>query len=318
LLQAIQAQNLAKKYGSVLAVDNVSFSVVPGEVFGFLGPNGAGKSTTQRMLTGVIAPDAGDIQIFGYDMLRCPNPAKHLMGIVPEMANVYVDLSAWNNLMFMGELYGIGKKIRVSRAAELLEQFNLLGKKDLKAKGFSKGMKQRLLICMAMMNDPQILFLDEPTSGLDVQSTHLIRNLLQEFNARGQTIILTTHNIKEANQLCDRVAIINRGRIVAIDRPQNLKLTLQSLQSLEVAFNPPLQSIDILHSVEAVNEVKKAGDKFRLYTNQPARAILSVVDLARRHNLEILSINTLGPSLEDVFLRLTGGQEKRGGHNASC
>ncbi|SFQ99505.1 ATP-binding cassette domain-containing protein [Desulfoscipio geothermicus] len=317
-MQAIQAQNLVKRYGSVLAVDDVSFSVAPGEIFGFLGPNGAGKSTTQRMLTGVIAPDAGDIQIFGYDLLRCPNPAKQLMGIVPEMANVYVDLSAWNNLMFMGELYGIGKKTRISRAARLLEQFNLLEKKDLKAKGFSKGMKQRLLICMAMMNDPQTLFLDEPTSGLDVQSTHLIRNLLREFNARGQTIFLTTHNIEEANQLCDRVAIINRGRVVAIDRPQNLKLTLQSLQSLEVAFSSPLQSMDILYSVEAVNEVKKTGDKFRLYTNQPARAILSVVDLARRHNLEILSINTLGPSLEDVFLRLTGGQEKRGAHNASC
>lgn len=181
-MQDIIAKELTKRYGEVLAVDQVSFSVEQKMIFGFLGPNGAGKSTTLLMLTGVTRPDAGSVEIAGYDLNRQPLKAKEVMGVVPEMANVYVDISAWENLMFMGDVYGVNKKIKINRAAELLNQFDLYEKRHLKTKVFSKGMKQRLLLCMAFISDPRVLFLDEPTSGLDVHSTRIIRKVIQEFN----------------------------------------------------------------------------------------------------------------------------------------
>lgn len=305
VLEAIKVKNITKRYGQVLAVDNISFSVEQGSIFGFLGPNGAGKSTTQRIITGVIYPDRGEVQIMGYHLRHQPLQAKQIMGVVPEMANVYLDLSAWGNLMFIGDVYGVGKKERMSRAEELLKLFGLYEKRKLKSKGFSKGMKQRLLLCMALMNDPQLLFLDEPTAGLDVESTHIIRNLIREFNSHGKTVFLTTHNIEEANQLCDFVAIINRGKIAAIDRPENLKKTLKKLQSVEVSFYPQISDSQILEGINGNSKVKKTGDKFLLYTDHPGEVIFSVTDLARKHNLEILSLQTLGSTLEDVFLNLT-------------
>ena len=172
---AIEVSSLSKHYGEIRAVDGISFEVKKGELFGFLGPNGAGKTTTQRML----------------------------MGVVPEMSNAYIDLSAWDNLMLMGELYGVSKKKRKQKAMELLEIFGLEDRKDQKTKGFSKGMKQRLILVMALIHEPELLFLDEPTSGLDMQSARLIRNLVRELNQNGATVFLTTHNIEEANQMCD-------------------------------------------------------------------------------------------------------------------
>jgi len=311
LLEAIRATGLTKRYGEVLAVDNISFSVEKGMIFGFLGPNGAGKSTTQRILTGVVQPDHGEVRIMGYHMQLQPLKAKQATGVVPELANVYVDMTAWDNLMFTGEVYGVGRKARSGRAAELLDLFGLYEKRHLKTKGFSKGMKQRLLLCMALINDPEILFLDEPTSGLDVQSIHIIRNIIRQFNGSGKTVFLTTHNIEEVSQLCDLVAIINRGRLAAIDRPENLKRTLQNLQLVEVAFNPQLSDPEMLYELEGVKEVKKTGDRFVLCTDQPGRAIFGITDLAHRLGLDIMSLQTLGPTLEDVFLHLTGqaGQE---------
>lgn len=317
-MEAIMASGLAKRFGQVQAVNGVSFSVEQGEIFGLLGPNGAGKSTTQRLLTGLLAPDSGEVRLLGYHLQRQPLAAKQLIGVVPELANVYVDLSAWGNLMFIADLYGVGKKERTSRAGELLEMFGLYDKRYLKAKSFSKGMKQRLLLAMAMISDPRILFLDEPTSGLDVQSTKLLRELIREFNRRGKTVFLTTHNIEEANQLCDRVAIINHGRLAAVDRPENLKQTLQRLQGVEVAFHPQLPFPVLLENLPGVSEVKKAGDRFVLTTAHPGEVFLALSDLAREQNLDILSLNTLGPTLEDVFLHLTGqSREKEGEEYAS-
>ncbi|HDM89075.1 MAG TPA: ATP-binding cassette domain-containing protein, partial [Candidatus Bathyarchaeota archaeon] len=213
--EAIVAENLTKRFGELVAVNHVSFKVKKGEFFGFLGPNGAGKTTTIRMLTGIIKPDEGTASVMGYDVRREIVKARQVMGIVPEMANVYVDLSVWQNLMFMGELYGVPKDYRCKNAEKLLHELNLYDKRDVKAKRLSKGMRQRLLLCMALLNDPEILFLDEPTVGLDIQSAHIIRGMLRDLNENGVTIFLTTHNMEEANQLCDRIAIINHGRIAA-------------------------------------------------------------------------------------------------------
>ena len=302
---AISVSSLSKNFGEIRAVDGISFEVKKGEMFGFLGPNGAGKTTTQRILTGILKPDSGVIHIMEFDFFKHSFDAKMLMGIVPEMSNPYIDLTAWDNLLLMGELYGVSKKKRKQKAMELLELFGLGDRKDQKTKGFSKGMKQRLILAMALIHEPELLFLDEPTSGLDVQSARLIRNLVSELNQNGVTVFLTTHNIEEANQMCDRVAIINSGKIVAIDRPENLRNAIQSSQSVEIAFDKPIGDLESLQAIEGVNEVTKEGDKLRLYTNNPGDVACQLVEYANTHELQVLALNTLAPSLEDVFVHLT-------------
>jgi ABC-2 type transport system ATP-binding protein len=304
---AIEAINLTKYYGELLAVDHINFEVKKSEIFGFLGPNGAGKTTTIRMLTGLTQPSDGTAKIFGYDIQNDIIAAKKYMGIVPEISNVYDDLSAWDNLMFTGELYQVEKSERKRRAKELLETFGLYDRRNDKAKDFSKGMKRRLTIAMGLINNPHLLFLDEPTSGLDVQSVLIIKNVVRQLNKTGVTIFLTTHDIEEANVTCDRVAIIHKGKIAAIDTPERLKKTIQSVQSIEVAFDKASQNtMKELESIPTVSEVRKEGDKFRLYTNDPATALTGIWEYAKTNNLKPITINTLGPSLEDVFVKLTG------------
>ena len=300
---AVAVSNLTKCFGKLVAVDHVSFQVKKGELFGFLGPNGAGKTTTIRMLTGVIKPDEGTASILGHNILKENLKAKQTMGIVPEMANAYVDLSAWNNLMLIGQLYGVSKKERQERADKLLREFGLYDRRNHLVRGFSRGMKQRLLLCMALINEPQILFLDEPTLGLDVESSRLLKGMIQEFNKSGTTVFLTTHNMDEANQLCDRVAIINYGKIAAIDSPEKLRMRSSGLQSIEVSFDKII-STEELSKIRGVRKVKKMGDKMRLYVKEPSDVLDRLVDFARAKKLRIITLNTLAPTLEDVFLRL--------------
>ena len=303
---AIETINLTKYYDELLAVDHINFEVQKGEIFGFLGPNGAGKTTTIRMLTSLTKPSEGNAKIFGYDIQSQTIAAKRYMGIVPEISNIYDDLSAWDNLMFTGELYQVSKREREKRARELLEMFGLYDRRNEKTKGFSKGMKRRLTLSMGLINTPQLLFLDEPTAGLDVQSALIIKDVVRELNQKGVTIFLTTHDIEEANVACDRVAIIHKGKIAAIDTPEKLKKTIQSVQSVEVAFDKTSPKIlGELERIQSVNEVRKEGDKFRLYTHDPANVLSGLWEYAKTDNLKPISLNTLGPSLEDVFVRLT-------------
>ena len=300
---AVEVKGLSKRFNGLLAVDNVSFEVKKGELFGFLGPNGAGKTTTIRMLTGVVKPDKGTASIFGYDILKQGLKTRQLMGIVPEMANAYVDLSAWNNLMLIGALYGVSKKQRTERAGSLLKKFGLYERRKHVVKGFSKGMKQKLLLCMALISEPRILFLDEPTSGLDVESQRLIKDVIREYNANGTTVFLTTHNMEEANQLCDRIAIINHGKIAAIDSPERLRLRSTGLQSIEISFNKPVDTHELL-SIKGVEKAAKMGDKLKLYVDKTSPVINALVDYSRSNGLNIVTINTIAPSMEDVFLKL--------------
>jgi ABC-2 type transport system ATP-binding protein len=303
---AIQAVNLTKYYGEVLAVDHVSFTVRRAEFFGFLGPNGAGKTTTLRMLTGVIGADEGSASILGYKAGSLK--AKQVTGVVPEMANAYADLSGWGNLMLMAELYGIPASVARERGTSLMQEIGLSPRKDSLVKAYSKGMKQRLILCLALISDPEVLFLDEPTSGLDVQSARLIKDLLQSLNAKGKTIFLTTHDMDEANQLCDRVAIINEGKIVAIDAPEKLRMAVSGMHSIEVSFDNVV-SPEVLANFPGVNTVKKLGDKWRLYTGNPGELVVSLINYSSSNGLKIISLNTLSPSLEDAFMALT---EKKG------
>ncbi len=307
-MSSIKVENLTMKFNGFTAVDNISFIVKSGELFGLLGPNGAGKTTTIRMLTGIFRPTGGNAYIGEYDIQKDPLKAKQLMGIVPEMANAYMDLSAIRNLTLMGELYGIKKKEMIEKADNLLKLFGLYDKRHQKVKTFSKGMKQRLIVAMGLMNNPELLFLDEPTSGLDVVSVRLIRDLIRKFNEKGTTIILTTHNIEEADQLCDRVAIMNHGKIVAIDRPEELRHTFQSTASIEVAFNREVRAEELLF--DGVSEVKKIGDKLRLYSENTEEVIPMLIKYSQSSGSRIISINTLSPNLEDVFVKLTEGREK--------
>ena len=274
---AIKTVNLTKKYGKLVAVDHINFEVKKGEIFGFLGPNGAGKTTTTRMLIGISKPTEGTAEVMGYDIQKQSVEAKELMGIVPDISNVYTDLSAWGNLTFTGRLYDIPKADRKERAAELLKLFGLFERRKESVEGFSRGMKRRLCIAMALMNKSSVLFLDEPTSGLDVQSVLTIRNLVKKLNDDGLSIFLTTHNMEEANQMCDRVAIINKGKIVAIDTPERLKKTIKKLQSIEVSFIGATKNLTAeLKSLRGVTEVVKHGDKYRLNTENAPKALSEI------------------------------------------
>ena len=299
---AIEVCNLTKHYGAVVAVGGISFEVRKGEFFGFLGPNGAGKTTTVRMLTGVIKADSGNALVMGFSAGSLN--AKQIAGIVPEMANAYTDLSGWDNMMLMAELYGVYPSRAKERSEILLESLGLLERKNSLVKTYSKGMKQRLILSMALASDPEVLFLDEPTSGLDVQSARLIKDLLRDLNTGGKTIFLTTHDMDEANRLCDRVAIINKGRIVAIDAPEKLRMATSGRHSVEVSFSDGM-SAEVLARLPGVNAIQKVGDKFRLYTDNPGELVIKLVNHSCTEGLKIVALNILAPSLEDAFVALT-------------
>ena len=302
--EIIKVRELTKRFGNVIAVNRISFGVNEGEMFGFLGPNGAGKTTTIRMLTGLLNPDSGDIRIDGIDIKRNPIKAKMKMGVIPEMGNIYVDLTAKQNIVLAGRFYGIPRRDLGKKADNLLEQFDLYDRKDDIVRNFSKGMKQRVNIASAIVHNPRILFLDEPTPGLDVQSQRLVRNIITRMNRRGTTVFLTTHNIEEANLLCERVGIINKGKIVVIDRPERLRRTFQATQSVEISFDRAVDS-SLFERTNLVNRIEKLGDKWKLYTGNPDKLVKFLVKFAQDEDLIIISMEICRASLEDAFVKLT-------------
>jgi ABC-2 type transport system ATP-binding protein len=322
--KAIQVNNLSKyfflskkeKKGSsqgaknvIRAVDNISFEVNNGEIFGFLGPNGAGKTTTIRMLTSALKPTEGDIIINNYNLRKNLIKVKQLMGHVPEEANVYIDLTGFQNLAFIGELYGVSKKEITLRAENLLNKFELFDKRNLKAKKYSKGMKQRLLLCMALMSDPKILFLDEPTSGLDVKSSIIIKKLIKEYNKLGMTIFLTTHDMDVANELCDHIAIINKGRIVGLDTPENLKKISQEYQAIDCCFENDIE-INQIKELNTVLEIQKINKHYHIIVKDINEAVFEVVDYIKENKLKIKELSTHQPKLEEAFLKILERGEK--------
>ena len=262
---AIDAKGLTKLFGQLVAVDHVSFRVNQGEFFGFLGPNGAGKTTTIRMLTGIIKKNSGESSVMGYPAGSIR--AKQLSGVMPELSNAYLDLTAWGNLMLIAELYRISVNQAKERAESLLQQLGLFERKDSLASTYSMGMRKRLILCMALLSNPQILFLDEPTSGLDVQSVRFMRALLRNLKQQGKTIFLTTHNMDEAAEMCERVAIISHGKIVALDSPDKLSITAGRAYLIDVSFDKTV-SPEMLGNLPGVNRLEtaqaiEAADKLR-------------------------------------------------------
>lgn len=305
-MDAIKAEGLTKRYGDLVAVDHISFSVQEGEFFGLLGPNGAGKTTTVRMLNGIMEPDAGSVLIKGIDMVRRPLEAKTKIGCISEAGSVYQDLSARENLDLVGRFHGLSRKDRESRSEELLSLFGLADRGDDYVRTYSKGMRQRASVACALIHRPPLLLLDEPTEGLDVQSRRIIVDLVKKTNGEGSTIVLTTHNIEEANRLCQRVCIISKGRIAAIESPEKLRRAYESIQTVEVAFD---RKVDLASfQIPRVARVQASGEKWHLSTDDPDEVIRHIVRLSGEEGLKITSLSTVGPSLEDVFVELTEGR----------
>ncbi len=307
MAEVIRAEGLFKKFGQNVAVDGVSFSVEEGEVFGYLGPNGAGKTTTIRMLVGLTRPTSGEATLNGVSILKDPVRAKETVGVVPEASNLYGELTAWENLVYMAQLYGLPKKEWGTRAGELLRDFGLIERKDDKFQGFSRGMKRRLTIAAALVHRPRLLFLDEPTTGLDVMSARGLRQVIRMFKEKGVTVFLTTHLIQEAEELCDRVAIIAKGRVRIIDTPTNLRNQAQDTEVLEIKTHPGFPSVPKeMESFPEVERVIFLEDKLRVLGKSVHKAIPRIVGFLNEKGMEILSFQTKTPTLEDAFVKLTG------------
>ena len=305
----IEADGLTRRFGNLVAVDHVDFTVEQGEIFGFLGPNGAGKTTTVRMLTGIIEPSDGTAVVQGYDVALEPVRARRDCGVVPEEANVYLDLTVWQNLMLMAELHGLPRR-RCQRDGErLLDILGLADRRAQKARKLSKGLRQRLMLCTALVSSPSLLFLDEPTSGLDVASARLIRDIVRQLNREGLTVFLTTHNMAEAEQMCSRVDIINEGKIVAVDTTDELRNLIKSRQLLEVAFADEHEPVgQALAGLDGVTDCIPDGGAYMLQTQEPGEVAVRVCRLAETKGWAIEAIRTRKPTLEEAFLHLTGGK----------
>ncbi len=304
-MDAVEATHLKKSFGRVTAVDDLSITIPEGAIFGFLGPNGAGKTTTIRMLTGVLIPDVGSVKIFGTDVQADPLEAKLKMGVIPENGTVYSDLTAVQNILLTAKFFGMDRATREERADELLERLGLSERRDDLVRTFSKGMRQRISIACAIVHAPPLLILDEPTTGLDVYSRRLVIETVRRMNREGSTILLTTHNIEEANELCSTISVINRGKIVAAGSPERLKSTFDTSRYLEVAFEQPVSPE--LFAASGLTQVESWGDKWRIASTDPDGAVKRLVSMAEHEHLTIVSLATSTPTLEEAFVRLTGG-----------
>ncbi len=282
MTDAIVAENLTYSYGDLLAVDQISFHVAAGEILGFLGPNGAGKSTTVKMLTGQIQPKAGRATLLGLDVVKKPKQVQAQIGVCFELTNLYEQMSGAENLKLFARLFGV----KNFDAAALLKRVGLGGRGQDRVDTYSKGMKQRLMVARALVNEPKILFLDEPTEGLDPASSTAIRNIIQEERDRGSTIFLTTHDMMEADKLSDRVAFIDQGKIVALDAPRNLKQQYGKRMVLAevAAAGGGLESREIiLDREDTAVEIEK------LFANE-----------------KVITLHSEEATLEDIFMRITG------------
>jgi ABC-2 type transport system ATP-binding protein len=291
--QATEVENLTKVYGrpesGMLAVDHISFEVRQGEVFGFLGPNGAGKTTTIRMLTGLSRPTAGQAWVLGHDLVREMTTIKKRIGVVPETSNLYDELTAFENLVFAMQLYGVPRAERKPRAEDLLARFRLSDKRNAPFASLSRGMKRALTIATALVHRPPLIFLDEPTTGLDVISARALRQMIAELRHEGVTVFLTTHYLEEAERLCDRIAIIVNGHIVALDTVEKLKASVQGHTAVEVTLGDQLGCVEVM----------------RVEGDDVDAALRAVLARAAADSLRVLNVATIHPTLEEVFVRLT-------------
>jgi ABC-2 type transport system ATP-binding protein len=296
----LQVENLVKRYGDVEAVRGVSFNVEEGEVFGLLGPNGAGKTSTVEIMEGLRTADSGRVSVCGMDPQKNPQELKHQIGAALQSTSLPDKLRVIEALRLFASFYR-----RHRSPEELLKRFGLEEKRNTFYNQLSGGQKQRLALAMALVNDPKVLFFDEPTAGLDPQVRREIYDIIEELRREKKTIVMTTHYIEEAERLCDRVAIVDHGTVIALGTPRELKERSGDKARLEVRLSRP-EPQEILKNLEGVSECRILGDSYILQCQRPPQAIVSLVKHLESTDNELVSLEIATPSLEDVFIELTG------------
>lgn len=318
----IKVENLTREYTStkgwlkrerkqVQALKGISFQVNKGEIFGLLGPNGAGKTTTIKILTTLLAPTTGEAKVLGYDAFGEEKKIRpHINFIFGGELGVYRRLSGRDNLRYFADLYRINKETMNQRIDELLKLVGLSEKADFRVETYSKGMMQRLQIARGLVNDPEIIFLDEPTIGLDPTGARELREIIKELSNKGKTILLTTHYMFEADELCDRIAIIDKGQIVALDTPENLKRYNNDLSVLELQVlgsGDKVREIENIKGVEAVTTKKQEQiELLQIQCENPSAITQQVMEVLRGH--KVISVSSREATLEDAYVRLVGGK----------
>ena len=296
----LQVENLVKRYGDVEAVRGVSFNVEEGEVFGLLGPNGAGKTSTVEIMEGLRTLDSGRVSVCGLDPQKNAQELKHQIGAALQSTSLPDKLRVIEALRLFASFYR-----RHRNPEELLTRFGLQEKRNTFYNQLSGGQKQRLALAMALVNDPKVLFFDEPTAGLDPQVRREIYDIIEELRREKKTIVMTTHYIEEAERLCDRVAIVDHGTVIALGTPRELKDRSGDKTRLEVRLARP-EPQEILKNLEGVSDCRILGDSYILHCRRPPQAIVSLVKYLESQGNELISLEIVTPSLEDVFIELTG------------
>jgi len=303
---AIEAERLKKRFGNVEALKGVSFKVKRGEIFGFLGPNGAGKTTTINMLITVLKPTEGTATVCGYDIVKEANMVRRKIGVVPQEYTADEDLTGYENIILCADLYGIPREISKKRAMELLELVQLTEFKDKKVETYSGGMRRRLELACGLINRPKVLFLDEPTLGLDVQTRaniwEYIKLLKKEY---GMTLFMTTHYLEEADTLCDRIAIIDHGRILVIGSPDELKSSLGG-DIITLRINENRDISGLIEKIENVREVRRIKDKYRIKVKDGESTAPLIIEALRNEGIKVTRLSLSKPSLNEVYLEYTG------------
>ena len=305
----IRCENLTKRYpGGVLAVDKLDMTVGRGEIFGLLGPNGAGKTTTVGMLTSLVIPTGGKAMVAGIDVVAHPSQVKQVIGVVAQSNNLDRALTVWENLYYHGRLFGMGASEARKAADESLGKFRLTDKAKADVNAISGGMARRLQIARALLHNPSVLFLDEPTTGLDPQSRIALWEILGQLHAEGQTILLTTHYMEEADTLCDRLAIMDHGRILASDTPAGLKASVAADSIVTVSSTGDLKALAALleKSIQGATRTQLVGGSVQLSVKGASGLLPRVVDAAERGGFNITDLSVAEPTLETVFINLTG------------
>jgi len=309
--KAIQVQNIVKRYGEFTAVDGVSFDVAEGEIFGLLGPNGAGKSTLIRMMTTLLEITSGTAIIDGYDVRKDPNKARLRIGVIPQAMTSDGDLTVWENLSIYSKLYGIPAADREQSIDELLQLVDLVQWRDAPARNLSGGMRRRLEIARGLVHRPNIFFLDEPTTGLDPVSRVAVWEMITKIKQqRNLTVLITTHYMDEADRLCDRIAIVDHGKLVALDSPRVLKSSIPGSTVIEAQFlNAPENWERNLEQLAGVNRVQPEGNNmYRILTDDGSRTTTALVEEALHRGVVIKSLTVQSTTLDDVFVHYTGRQ----------
>jgi ABC-2 type transport system ATP-binding protein len=305
----LEVNNLVKMFGDFIAVNEVSFSIEQGEVFSLLGPNGAGKTTTISMLSCLLQPTRGDARIGGYSVTQSAMEVKKIIGVVPQEIALYNDLSARENLIFWGRMYGMGGKQLKQRVDEVVGQIGLADKADARVKTYSGGMKRRVNIGVGLLHKPRIIYMDEPTVGIDPQSRRNILDAVKDLNRQGMTVLYTTHYMEEAEELSNRVGIIDHGRLIAIGTQKDLTRSVGEHDTLRLHLGEdrdPSALVEALRTLSGVINVSATDHQIVLIVPEAEEALPPVISLADKLNVKIRSVDIQEPNLETVFLHLTG------------